>query len=168
MKPALLVIDIQRAWLETSEGLRQSLERRLGTINAAIALFRERGMPLIVVYHTDPKDGVVPDTDGFEFHQDVKIEVTDLMLVKPYPNAFNKTELQEILAMDGCDTVILAGLSAMGCVMATYVGAMDRDLHPYLLRDGVAGGSEDLVRLAQEIFDTLSLDALDQILPKKE
>jgi nicotinamidase-related amidase len=72
------------------------------------------------------------------------------------------------LAMDGCDTVILAGLSAMGCVMATYVGAMDQDLHPYLLRDGVAGSSEDLVRLAQEIFDTLSLDALDQILPKKE
>ncbi len=70
--------------------------------------------------------------------------------------------------MDGCDTVILAGLSAMGCVMATYIGAMDRDLHPYLLRDGVAGSSEDLVRLAQEIFDTLSLDALDQILPKKE
>ncbi len=167
MKPALLVIDIQRAWLETNEGLKQTLERRLGTINAAIALFRERGMPLIVVYHTAPKEGVVPDTDGFEFHPDVRIEVTDLMLVKSYPNAFNKTELQEILSMDGCDTVILAGLSTTGCIMATYIGAIDRDLHPYLLRDGVAGESETLVRHAHEIFDTLSLDALDQILPKK-
>ena len=90
------------------------------------------------------------------------------MLVKAYPNAFNKTELQEILAMDGCDTVILAGLSTTGWIMATYIGAIDRDLHPYLLRDGVAAESETLVHHAQEIFDTLSLDALDQILPKKE
>jgi nicotinamidase-related amidase len=167
MRPALLVIDIQRAWLDMSEGLRCSLERRLGTINGAIALFRERGMPLIVVYHSEPKEGVVPDSEGFEFHPDVKIEVTDLMLVKSYPNAFNKTELQEILAMDGCDTVILAGLSATGCVMATYIGAMDRDLHAYLLRDGVADGSEEHLRLALEVFDSLSLEALDQILPPK-
>jgi nicotinamidase-related amidase len=167
MKPALLVIDVQRAWLSMSEGLKCTLERRLGTINGAIGLFRERGMPLIVVYHSEPKEGVVPDSEGFEFHPGVKIEVTDLMLVKSYPNAFNKTELQEILAMDGCDTVILAGLSAMGCIMATYVGAMDRDIHPYLLREGVAADSEEHVRLAQEIFDSLSLDALDQVIPHK-
>jgi actin-related protein len=44
--------------------------------------------------------------------------------------------------------------------MATYVGAEDLDLHPFYLRDGVAAGSEQLVRFAEEIFETLSVQAL--------
>jgi nicotinamidase-related amidase len=60
--------------------------------------------------------------------------------------------------------VILCGLSATNCVLATYVGAEDHDLHPFLLRDGVAAGSEENVRFAEEIFETLSVGALAQVL----
>lgn len=164
MRPALLVIDVQNAWLDGSEGLRKSVETRAEEMNGAIALFRRKGLPLIVVYHTDVESGPEPGTPPFEFHHSIKVEASDRRIVKNYPNAFNKTTLEGVLRESGCDTVLLAGLSASGCVLATYLGALDRDFIPYLIRDAVAGSREDLVRYAEEICDTLSLRAISQIL----
>jgi hypothetical protein len=48
--------------------------------------------------------------------------------------------------------------------MATYIGAEDNDLHPFLLKDGVAADSEDKVKFIEGIFDTLSLGSLAQVL----
>jgi nicotinamidase-related amidase len=72
--------------------------------------------------------------------------------------------LAKILAQKKVDVVILCGLSATGCVMATYVGAEDHDIPPFLLRDGVAASSELQVRFAEEIFETMSVGALTQVL----
>jgi len=164
MKPALLVIDIQNIWLRSSPGLRESLEKRVDVINSAIALFRKKGLPIIRVYHVDREDGPRPGTEEFEFLPSIEISDVDTKVIKNYPNAFNKTGLTQILSENGIDVVILCGLSATACVMATYVGAEDHDLHPFLLRDGVAASSEQNVRFAEEIFETLSLGALAQVL----
>lgn len=164
MKPALLVIDIQNVWLRSSQGLRESLEMRVEVINSAIALFRNKGLPIIRVYHVDKGKGPRPGTEEFEFLPSIEISDADTMVIKNYKNAFNRTGLMQILAENGIDVVILCGLSATGCVMATYIGAEDQDLHPFLLRDGVAASSEENVRFAEEIFETLSLGALAQVL----
>ncbi len=163
MKPALLVIDVQNKWLNQSPGLKASLELRVEVINSAIALFREKGLPIIRVYHIDKGEGPMPGTDEFEFLPSIGTIDSDTRVIKNYPNAFNKTELAGILQQKQVDTVILCGLSATACVMATYVGAEDQDLHPFLLRDGVAAGSEQLVKFAEEIFETLSVGALTLI-----
>jgi len=164
LRPALLVIDIQNKWLRSSPGLRASLEQRIDVINSAIALFRKKGLPIIRVYHVDKAEGPLPDTEEFDFLPSIEIAETDTRVIKNYPNAFNRTELADILALRKIDVVILCGLSATGCVLATYVGAEDNNLHPFLLRDGVAAGSEQHVRFAEEIFETLSVGALTQVL----
>jgi len=41
---------------------------------------------------------------------------------------------------------------------------MDCDLRPYLVQGGVASHSEEHVRFAEDIYDTLSAHALDQLL----
>ena len=158
------MIDIQNKWLSMSPGLRASLEQRVEEINSAIALFRKRRLPIIRVYHVDKGEGPLPGTEEFEFLPSIKIAETDVRVIKNYPNAFNKTELADILAREKVDVAILCGLSATNCVLATYVGAEDHDLHPFLLRDGVAAGSEENVRFAEEIFETLSVGALAQVL----
>ena len=158
------MIDIQNEWLSSSPGLRESVERRVETINSAIALFRERRLPVVRVYHVDRGEGPLPGTGGFEFLQSIEIAESDAQVIKNYSNAFNRTELANLLARWNIDTVILCGLSATGCVMATYVGAEDHDLRPFLLRDGVAAGSEQHVRFAEEIFETLSLGELAKAL----
>jgi len=154
------VIDVQNEWLNKSPGLKASLELRVGVINSAIALFREKGLPIIRIYHVDKGVGPMPGTEEFEFVPAIGIVESDTRIIKNYGNAFNKTDLASILEQKQVDTVILCGLSAVACVMATYVGAEDLDLHPFYLRDGVAAGSEPLVRFAEEIFETLSVQAL--------
>ncbi len=137
---------------------------RIEEINEAIAIFRRKELPIIVVYHVEKDGNPAPGTKGFEFHHSVKIEETDKKVVKNYPNAFNRTELERMLTDEGCDSVLLTGLSATGCVLATFLGAIDKDLSPYLVKDAVAGSREDLVRFVEEICDSLSLKAITELL----
>jgi nicotinamidase-related amidase len=146
------VIDIQNKWLNSSPGLKACLELRVEVINSAIALFRKKGLPIIRVYHVDKGEGPMPGTDEFEFLPSIGIADSDPQVIKNYPNAF--------LAHKNVDVPILCGLSATGCAMATYIGAEDHDLHPFFLRDGVAASSEQHIRFAEEIFETMSVGAL--------
>ena len=161
MRPALLVVDIQNAWLDQSPELRSSIERRVSLINDAIKLFRSRGKPLIFISHEDKKTGVVPGSTPFEFPSSIEIREGDVRVTKRYPNSFCKTGLDSMLRKLDIDTVVIAGLSASGCVLGTFFGAIDCDFSPYLLKNGVASHSEDHVRFAEEICDTIPLKELE-------
>ena len=117
-KPALVVMDIQNAWMPMMDD--EGKEMALRYVNYAISKFRERGLPIIVVYHTDPEHGPEPGTEPFEFPEEIKITDDDITVVKNFPSAFKQTDLEEILRREGCDTVFLVGLSAVGCVLYTY------------------------------------------------
>ena len=160
MKPALLVIDVQNIWLNSSPSLKACLDSRIDAINSAIALFRKKGLPIIRVHHVDKGEGPAPGTEGFEFHPSIATVDHDVQVIKNYPDAFNRTYLASILEKENIDVVVLCGLSATCCVAATYFGAQDHDLHPFFLRDGVAAGSEEHIRFAEEIFETMSVAAL--------
>jgi len=164
MKPALLVVDIQNVWLDDNEELKKSVEKRIDVINEAIGWFRRSKHPIVVIYHEDKEMGAVRDTKSFEFPQSVRIKENDAKVIKHHPSAFSKTELENILRGEGCDTVVIAGLSASGCALATYFGAMERDFNPYLVQDGVASHSEEHVRFAEDICYTLRVDAFNKTL----
>ena len=161
-KPTLLVVDIQNAWLDENADLKKSVEKRIGVINEAIGWFRRNELPIVVIYHADKETGTLPGTEPFEFIHTVSIEDSDIKITKEYPNAFRKTLLETTLKSAGCDTVIIAGLSASGCVLATFFGALDHDLNPYLLEGGVASHSEEHVRFAEEICATISPGSFDK------
>jgi nicotinamidase-related amidase len=161
MKPALLVVDIQNAWLGNSPELKASIEKRLHTINGAIDWFRKKKHPILVIQHEDRKEGVTSGTEAFETSSSVQIEDGDVRITKQYPNSFNKTGLESILTMRGCDTVLIVGLSASGCALATCLGAEDHDLKSFLVKDGVASHDENHVRFAEEICETIGLDEFD-------
>jgi nicotinamidase-related amidase len=157
-------VDIQNAWLDMDDGLRKSVEARTWVINEAVGLFRRKRLPIVLVFHTDIEKGPEPGAKEFEFSTRINIREQDVKVVRNYSNAFNRTELEEILRKDGCDTVMIAGLSATECILATYIGAIDRDFSPYLVRDGGASHREDYVRFVEEICDNLSVRALHQML----
>ncbi len=162
MNPALLVIDIQNTWLDSSDGLRRSVEARLDAINRTIGWFRLRKLPIIVISHESVDEGVVPGTRPFEFISAVNIENGDARLTKRHPSAFCRTDLEAILHEKGRDTVVIVGLSASGCALATFFGALERDFKAYMVEGGIAASSEDHVRFAEEVCDTLSLKAFDR------
>jgi len=167
MKPALFVQDLQNVWLydpDSNQDLRRSVERRLGAINEAIAWFRARKLPIIVGYTEDKDLALLPGTPSFEVPKSVKVEETDFKVTKRHASAFGNPMLGAFLHQVGCDTLVIVGISASGCVLATYFSALDWEIRPYLLKDGVASHEEEHVRFAEEICDTLTLQELDKLL----
>jgi len=161
-KPALLVIDIQNAYL----GYVPEPHRGIGMfmINAAIDLFRKNGYPIIYVYHTDPKQGPPPGSEPFEFPKTVPVQAGDLKVIKNYPSAFKKTDLEKILRDQGADTVFLCGLSAVGCVLYTYFDAKGLEYRTFMIKDAIMSHRPDLTRSVEEITGAVDLDAVAYML----
>jgi len=162
LKPALLVIDIQNAYLPMMSADGKDLA--LYMINGAIELFRENGFPVIRVHHTDPKYGPKPGTKEFEFPESVLVKPEDARIVKNYPSAFKKTDLDKVLKEKGCNTVFLCGLSAVGCVLATHFGASDLDYDVFMVRDALMSHNAEYTRVVQEFCDSVGYAALKVML----
>jgi nicotinamidase-related amidase len=158
IKPALLVIDVQNAFLPYMS--EQDKKLGLEMINGAISLFRQSGHPIIRIYHTDPGWGPKPDTEPFEFPKSIAIQPDDPKVVKSFPSAFKKTELETLLREKGVNTLFLTELSATGCVLATYHGALDRDFSAFMVRDTLISPETELTRAVERISETVSFDAL--------
>jgi nicotinamidase-related amidase len=162
MKPALLVIDIQNEFLPGMS--EQDKKTAFDYINGAIRRFHEKGFPVIRIYHSHPVSGPKPGSEGFEYPQSVLISPADPMVIKTYSNAFNKTELGKVLREKGCNVLFLCGLSADGCVLATYQGAEDLDFDAFLIREALISPDSAATRFVAGMCETVSYGALKVIL----
>jgi nicotinamidase-related amidase len=159
MKPALLVIDVQKQFLPLMSGEDQ--DRALEMMNWSIWLFRQYGLPVIRVYHTSEKWGPKPGEPGFEFCDSLKIEQSDPRVIKSYASAFNKTELNNLLKEKGINAVFLCGLSSVGCVLATYMDAANYDYEAFLIRDAIIGHDAQYTNQVESIFNALDLNTVN-------
>ena len=164
MKPALLVIDVQREFYKNDAQTAQSLTDAVEYINAVIPLFRVKNLPIICIQHMDEKDKLMPGEDGFELPEGLNILPTDIRIHKTYGNAFNKTSLEGKLHELDIDTVIVTGFCAEFCVLSTYRGAKDLDLTPIVLRGSLASGTPENIKFVESISDIISYGALKKIL----
>jgi len=164
MKPALLVIDVQKKFFKLGPVAAQSLTEAIEYINAAIALFREKNLPVISVQHVDQEENLVPGQEGFDLPDELKILPSDLHIHKTYGNAFNKTPLAKELRTLGVDTVIITGFCAEYCVLSTCRGAEDLDLTPILLRGALASGNLKKIRFVESVNELVSYGALKKCL----
>ncbi len=163
--PALLVIDIQNEFLPfMSETDRKSA---MDTINKAIAIFHEKKLPVIRVYHHDIERGPHPGSEGFEFPKSVQITENDPKVIKHYANAFTKTCLDSLLKTLGVNTVFLCGLSATGCVLGTYFGGMDHDYLTLMLKDGLISPKTEQTAMIREICSGLNYSVVKTMLNRK-
>ena len=164
MKPALLVIDVQKEFFKFGDTTAQSLRDAIEYINEAIALCREKDVPVVCVQHMDQEQKLVPGEEGFELPEELDILPSDLHIHKTYGNSFNKTQLEERLRDLGVDTVILSGFCAEFCVLSTYRGAQDLDLTPIVLRGSLAGNNLENIKFVESISEIISLRVLEKVL----
>ena len=164
MKPALLVVDVQKEFFRRGPTTVQSLDHAIEYINAAIALFRERNLPIICIQHMDKEDKLVPGEDGFELPDKLNILPSDLHIHKTYGNSFSRTFLGDELRELGVDTVIVTGFCAEYCVLSTYRGAEDLDLTPIILLGSLASGIPENIKFVESISDVISYGALKKVL----
>ena len=166
IKPALLVIDIQNVYLNMVP--EREKEVAMHYINGLIELFRSHGYPIIRVYHLDKEYGPKPDTEQFEFPTSVLITHEDPKVIKTYGDGFNKTDLDKIIKEKGSNTLFLCGLSAVGCVLATWIGAQNHDYKAFLIKDAIMSHNSDYTNNVEDMFDAVSYDVVKLILENSE
>jgi len=164
MKLALLVIDVQKAFFELNPTTVQSLQDAIEYINAAIALFREKDLPIICIQHLHEGKKLVPGEEGYELPESLEVLPTDLHISKSYGNAFNKTRLADELQALGVEGVLITGFCAEYCVLSTYRGAQDIDLKPIILRGSLASGNLKHIEFVENISEVISFGALHSLL----
>ncbi len=151
MKPALLLVDIQRDYFPQGRMEVDGADEASRMAGRLLAAFREKGFPVLHVQHIAARKGatfLLPGTEGIEFHENVKPLAGERVITKHYPNSFRGTDLREqLLALDVRDLVICGMMSHM-CIDATTRAAFDNGYSCFVAHDACAtrnllfGGSE--------------------------
>jgi nicotinamidase-related amidase len=162
MKPALMIIDLQKAYYD--DETKESMNKASRCINAVIPIFRKKNLPIIWIQHIEKEDGSEPGKTGFDFIDQLQPGAEDYRIHKRYRNTFNKTNSLEIIKKEKIDTVILSGYCAEFCIQGTSVGAWDQDLVPILLKDGIASGNTKNIKFIESINEIISSKALKKLL----
>ncbi len=166
-RPALLVIDMLKAFTNPQMTLGANLDNEIEAIKPLIAVAHERDIPVIfstVIYNdVDLKDagiwalkmkGVATlrgDSDGVEIDPRLDFRKTDSLLVKKYASCFFGTDLVSRLLSRRVDTLIIVGCTTSGCVRATAVDAVQTGLRPMVVREAV--GDRSAAAHEQSLFD---------------
>ncbi len=165
MKPALLIIDLQEIYYRNNPSMQQEMLDAITEINAMAKNFRQKKLPIIVIYHNSEKEGVIPGTDGYEMHPNLIIENSDIRITKTHSSAFIGTPLEKKLNELGIDTLILSGIAAEYCVLATYHGADHYNFRPIYFAPGVAsvnGITQTILSIVENMTTLPILKMLEQ------
>jgi maleamate amidohydrolase len=164
-KPALLSIDMIRAFTEEESPLSSDLTPQIGEINGLLPMAREAGAPVIhttVAYDNVIEAGIwirkVPThewlkegTEWVEADPRMDLQPEDQWLVKKYASCFFGTDLASRLVSTGVDTVLITGCTTSGCVRATAVDACSYGFRAMVVEQCV-GDRAELPHLAS-LFD---------------
>lgn len=165
-RPALVIIDIQNQYLPMVP--ERDKQIAFYFINEYISLFREKGLPIIRVYHTSQDLNPHPDSLGFQYPDNIRIEPDDPMVIKNFSSSFKKTELDKMLKERNCNTLFLCGLSSVACVIATYFGAKDLDYNVFMLKDAIMSHNSAYTDNIEIMFEAVGHDVVKYIIEQSE
>ncbi len=162
LKAALLVIDIQNAYLPMMP--EREKEVAMYYIENLISLFRSHNCPVIRIYQLDKASGAEPGNELFEYPATVPVKTDDPKIIKTYGDGFNKTDLDKVLKEKGCNTVFLCGLSAVGCVLSTWIGAQNHDYNAYMIKNAIMSPNSEYTKQVEDMFDAVTYDIIKLLL----
>lgn len=135
-KPALLVVDIQQALIDKRPW---KAARLLKTVNALLAAFRERGLPVIYIRHDDgPGTSLAYGAPGWQVAREVVPLRGERVFDKTVNSAFLHTGLDRYLERLEVDTLVIAGLQTEYCIDATIKSAFERGYRVFIPEGGVS------------------------------
>ena len=150
-RPALLVVDVCRAYLDPSSPLYAGVEDALACNVRLAQTARACRVPVIftrVRYSAEGADGglfyrkvpalaaYLDDNPLGEFPEGFGPLPGEVVVTKQYASAFFGTSLAATLTALGIDTLLITGFSTSGCVRATALDALQHGFAPFVVRDG--------------------------------
>jgi nicotinamidase-related amidase len=178
-RPALLVVDLLRAFTDPERMLGSNLDAEVAATNRLLSAAHVHGVPVLfsVVSYDDAdladagiwtlkQKGSVTlraGTDGVSLDPRLESAPQDSVLVKKYASCFFGTDLASRLTSRRIDTLVLAGCTTSGCVRATAVDALQHGFRPIVVREAVGDRSrraheQSLFDLQAKYADVVSLD----------
>lgn len=165
--PAVLVIDLIRAFTDPNLPLGAPLEEVLANASKAVDAARRAGIPVLytTVAYDDPdlrdagvwaakQGGLVTlraDTPEVDVDPRIARRPDEPLITKKYASAFFGTDLLTRLNTLRVDTVVITGCTTSGCVRATAVDAVQYGLRPIVVREAV--GDRSAAAHDQSLFD---------------
>ncbi len=165
-KPALVIIDFVRAYLDRDSPLYAGVEDALEHCVRLLKAARSAGIPVLHTNVSFTPGGVdggvffrkVAALRAFErgspmgaFAEGLEPLAAEPVITKQYASAFFGTSLASTLTALGVDTVLIAGLSTSGCVRASAVDAVQYGFIPVVVREAV--GDRDPGPHEANLFD---------------
>lgn len=180
--PAVVVIDVCRAYVEPTSPLYAGVEAAVEACGGLVDAARAAGVPVIftrVEFEPGGADGglfyrKVPALAAFDRGNPLadwcdppgpRPQAGEVVVTKQYASAFFGTSLAATLTAGRIDTAVICGLSTSGCVRATGVDAVQHGFRPVIVAeacgDRAPGPHESaLFDLGAKYADVVSLDAV--------
>ena len=117
---ALLVIDVQQGLFQKSTPIYQA-DKLIANITALVEQAHRTGIPVVYVQHSD-KRALIQGSPEWQLHPELQPLDTDILVFKQHGNAFEETNLGEVLESQKVGRVVAMGLVTHGCVKATCLG----------------------------------------------
>lgn len=152
-RPALVAVDIIRAFTEPTYRFVCEMDVQIKNNNCIIRAARPKSVPILftTVWYDDPDlrdagiwgiklkgaEDLRYGTPAVEVDPRLEREAGDAVLMKKYASGFFGTDLSARLNALRVDTVIITGASTSGCVRATAVDAIQNGYRPIVVSDGV-------------------------------
>ena len=133
---ALMVIDVQN-------GVMAATDRRaevIASITLLVGKARQEGVPIVWVQHSS--DELPQGSDPWQYVPELPRQETEPLIHKTFGDAFEGTDLEDVLATAGVGRLSVTGAQSDACIRSTIHGAFTRGYDVTLVSD--AHTTEDL------------------------
>jgi len=180
-KTALVVVDMQRAFLDPGEAMEVPPARDIiSRIRTLLDLFREKHLPVLFTEFTyserasllvgelhpehrkaapgAPRGFGMPSSSCLEGEANLRVvpelqpRPDELVVTKFHYDGFNGTPLDAALRARGVTHLVLTGTMTDICVLATAVGGMNREYRMTVVEDGTATLWPEIQRATLDII----------------
>jgi nicotinamidase-related amidase len=126
---ALVVIDVQNSVMEGAHN-RDAVVANIATL---VDRARTDDVPVIWVQHSS--DGMPIDSDGWQYVPELKLGESEPVVHKRYPDSFEDTDLESVLADRKIGRLVVTGAQTDECIRSTIHGAIVRGYDTVLVSD---------------------------------
>jgi nicotinamidase-related amidase len=133
---ALLVIDVQNGVMAGAH----NRDGVIANISVLVDKARTEQVPVVWVQHTS--DDLREGSDGWRYVPELTQDAAEPVVHKRYPDAFEETDLEAVLAECKVGRLIVTGAQTDECIRSTLHGAIVRGYDATLVGD--AHTTEDL------------------------
>lgn len=147
-KSAFLVIDVQQGLFERSAPIYKA-DDVLKKINLLAGKAHQRNTPVVYIQHANDST-LIKGTREWQFHDQIQPQEDDFHIHKQHVNAFEQTELHQILQDHQVDTIIVSGLVTHACVTATCLGGLELGYKVILAKDAHSNFSKTAAQIIEK------------------